>query len=125
MSMLTRVSRTVPAAVAAIVLVIALVAAGCGGSSSKATSGPTTITVTKGKPDGGIHNITVNKDDTIHLTVSSKDTTSEVHFHGYDVKKDMSPGTPAVFAIKATIPGVYEVELEDTSTQIAKVEVNP
>ncbi len=85
----------------------------------------TRIEVRKGKPVGGIHQITVTKGETVRLTVSSPDTVSEVHVHGYDFMKDVKPGRPASFSFPAKIEGVFEIELEQTATQIAKLTVEP
>jgi hypothetical protein len=83
------------------------------------------ITVRAGKPDGGVQKITVTKGDTLRLVVSSPDTSQEIHVHGYDLKRDMAPGRPAVFRFKTDIEGAFEIELEDTATQIANLEVRP
>jgi hypothetical protein len=37
----------------------------------------------------------------------------------------MVPGKPVTFDFPAKIDGVFEVELEDTKTQIAKLSVRP
>jgi FtsP/CotA-like multicopper oxidase with cupredoxin domain len=83
------------------------------------------IRVQHGKPVGAIKRITVKKGETVRLRVSSADTTSEVHLHGYDVMREMKPGQPASFSVPAKIEGVFEVEIEDTKTQIAKLTVEP
>jgi hypothetical protein len=48
-----------------------------------------------------------------------------VHLHGYDVMVDVAPGKPARLRFKATIPGRFEVELEDRGLHIAELEVRP
>jgi FtsP/CotA-like multicopper oxidase with cupredoxin domain len=83
------------------------------------------IVIRGGKPVGGIHRISATKGDRIRLTVTSSDTKSEVHVHGYNILKDMAPGKPVTFDFPAKIEGVFEVELEDTKTQIAKLSVRP
>jgi hypothetical protein len=83
------------------------------------------IQISHGKPVGGVHKITVSKGDTLRLTVSSPDTSQEIHVHGYDLKRDMAPGRPASFRFKTTIEGAFEIELEETSTKIANLLVRP
>jgi heme/copper-type cytochrome/quinol oxidase subunit 2 len=83
------------------------------------------ITVRGGQPVGGVHKITVTKGDTLRLIVSSPDTSQEIHVHGYDLKRDMAPGQPASFKFKTSIEGVFEIELEDTATKIASLQVRP
>jgi FtsP/CotA-like multicopper oxidase with cupredoxin domain len=85
----------------------------------------TEIAIGKGRPLGGIHRIKIKKGERVRLTVHSPDTASEVHVHGYDLMKDMRPGRPASFTFPADIEGVFEIELEDTKTQIAQLQVEP
>ncbi|HEY1359403.1 MAG TPA: hypothetical protein VGF21_13965 [Thermoleophilaceae bacterium] len=100
-------------------------------SSGKSTGGTSTapatqrIEIKEGKPVGGIHKITVTKGDTLHLVVSSNDTKQEIHMHGYDIARDMAPGHPAEFRVKTNIEGAFEIELEETSTKIANLQVRP
>ena len=44
------------------------------------------------------------------------DISDEVHIHGYDYKADVTPDNPAVLTFVADLPGIYEVELEDSHT---------
>src|SRR4051794_19864491 len=67
------------------------------------------IAIRGGKPVGGIHRISAVKRDRIKLTVTSSDTKSEVHLHGYDIHKDLAPGRPVAFDFPAKIDGVFEV----------------
>jgi hypothetical protein len=83
-----------------------------------------TVRVVNAKPQGGVKRITFTKGDTIKFTVKS-DTADEIHFHGYDVHKDVKAGGSATFSLPATIEGRFVVELEGHGTQIAEVQVNP
>ena len=60
----------------------------------------------------------------VTLVVSS-DIADEVHLHGYDLMADAAPGEKARIAFVATIPGRFEVELEDRALQIGELEVRP
>jgi len=86
--------------------------------------GPSTISivVVDGAPKGGIVREKVKKGDRVVLVVTS-DVADEVHLHGYDVTRDVVPGKPARLPFKATIPGRFEVELEDRGVQIADITV--
>jgi heme/copper-type cytochrome/quinol oxidase subunit 2 len=53
------------------------------------------------------------------------DVSDHVHVHGYDLMHDVAPGKPAQIAFRATVPGQFEVELEDRGLQIAELEVRP
>ena len=82
------------------------------------------IVVVNGAPKGGIVRETVDKGDRVVLVVRS-DVSDHVHLHGYDVMRDVSPGRTARLPFKATIPGRFEVELEDRGVQIADITVQP
>ena len=91
-----------------------------------APAGPTTIrvTVVGGIPDGGVVRESTDKGDRVVVHVTS-DVSDEVHVHGYDLMSDVAPGAPARIAFRATIPGRFEIELEDRGVQIAELTVNP
>jgi hypothetical protein len=82
------------------------------------------IVVQGGKPVGGIKRATVAKDRVVVLVVRS-DVADEVHLHGYNVMRDVAPGSPARLRFRATIPGQFEAELEDRGLQIANITVRP
>ena len=77
-----------------------------------------------GAPKGGIVRATVDQGDRVVLVVPS-DVADEVHLHGYDVLRDVAAGGTARIAFRATIPGRFEVELEDRGVQIADITVEP
>ncbi len=83
-----------------------------------------TVSVVDAKPQGGVKRISFTKGETIKFTVRS-DTTDEIHFHGYDVHKDVKAGGSVTFSVPASIEGRFVVELEQHETQIAEVEVDP
>jgi hypothetical protein len=85
----------------------------------------TRIEVADGAPVGGVKKIGVKKGERIRFFVQTADTSDEVHLHGYDVAKDLSPGHPVRFDVPATIEGVFEAELEDAKTQILQLTVEP
>jgi heme/copper-type cytochrome/quinol oxidase subunit 2 len=131
---MSRSGRIALVAIAVVVAVVAFVIISPGGGndnkSKKASGGSRRavserIVIRGGKPVGGIHRISAAKDDRIRLVVTSSDTKSEVHVHGYNILKQMAPGKPVTFSFPARIEGVFEVELEDTKTQIAKLSVSP
>ena len=110
---------------AAVIVVIAVIVIGGGGDDNKDTaSGPQTVTVVNGKPEGGVKTITYKKGDTVDLTVDS-DTADEVHIHGYDVHKEVEKGGSVRFTFRASIDGKFVVELEDAGEQIASLQVEP
>jgi hypothetical protein len=82
------------------------------------------IVVRGGKPVGGIKRVTVAKNRNVVLVVRS-DVADEVHLHGYDISRDVTPGSPVRLPFRATIPGRFEAELEERGLQIADISVKP
>ena len=136
-----------PAALAGLVLVLVLVLvplAGCAGKapdSSAATaasgatppSGPSSssaageqrieVTVAGRKASGDTGRVTVAKGTAVTLVVTS-DVADHVHVHGYDIEKELTPGTPVTLQFAATIAGVFEVELHQADTVLLRLQVS-
>jgi len=125
---MSRTQRFVFLGLAAVVAVVAIAIAVSGGgddsSSGATTSGPQTVTVVNGKPDGGVKILRYKKGDTVDLTVKS-DTADEIHIHGYDLHKDVEKGGSVHFSFPATIDGEFEIELEEAKQQLASLRVEP
>lgn len=133
--------------------IVALTVMGCGGESGTTTAGnpppaattppppqpppppPTApkpepqvttvrIVVRGGKVVGGLKRATLEQGEKVAIVVGA-DVADEVHLHGYDKSTDVAPGKPARLVFVASIPGRFEVELEDRGLQIADLEVRP
>ena len=66
----------------------------------------------------------VRQGGTVVLVVRA-DVSDHVHVHGYDLVGDVAPESPARLAFRATIPGRFEIELEDRGLPIAELTVRP
>ena len=117
---------------AVLVLLAALALSACGSSSNngsttnqdaQAGSVPT-IVIKNGEPVGGIKQLEYSAGEQIRFKVKS-DIAEEVHFHGYEVMKDVKAGGTVSFDMPAEIEGIFEVELEGEKEQIAEITVNP
>jgi hypothetical protein len=77
-------------------------------------------------PDGpsGVQRIPVGLDQRVEITVRSQ-IADHVHVHGYDLLADVAPGRPATIRFRATVPGRFEIELEDLGEEIAQLRVSP
>jgi hypothetical protein len=121
-------NRAIVAIAALVVVVVAFVVISGGSDSSSSGDSdagtPQTITIKDGKPVGGVTDLTYNKGDEMDIVVDS-DTASEVHMHGYDVMQDVKAGGTTEFKVPADLEGEFEMELEETATQIAQITVNP
>ena len=95
-------------------------------TTTPATPAPKTIAirVVGGVPQGGIARPKVKKGDRVVIVVRT-DTGEEVHMHGYDIERTVTPGKPVRLAFAATIPGRFEVELHHPDALLAVVEVRP
>ena len=82
------------------------------------------ITIRGGTPVGGIRRASVKQGRQVRFVVRA-DIADHVHVHGYDLMRDVAPGKPAQISFRATVPGQFEVELEDRGLQIAELEVRP
>ena len=65
----------------------------------------------------------VDLGDTVTIRVTS-DVTDRIHLHGYDLQADVPAGEIAELTFDATIPGVFEVELEDAGTPLLELEIS-
>ncbi len=65
----------------------------------------------------------VSLGDTVTIRVTS-DVDDHIHLHGYDVMVDVTAGGTADLTFEATIPGVFEVELEDSRVLLLELEIS-
>jgi hypothetical protein len=95
-------------------------------TTTPAAPKPTTITIVvgKGRPHGGIERPTVRKGESVVLVIRS-DAGEQVHFHGYDIERDVTPGMPLRIPFTASLPGRFELELHHPDALLAVVEVRP
>jgi ferric-dicitrate binding protein FerR (iron transport regulator) len=124
-------SRGARAAIAALgiaaAIVLFIVLSGGDDEDSAATTGEATvptIEIKDGEPAGGVQDLSFDSGEEIRFRVES-DAAWEIHLHGYDIPMDVEAHGSVEFDVPATIEGVFEVEIEETATQIAEVTVNP
>jgi hypothetical protein len=96
------------------------------GSSSSAAVGSTAcviaVTVRGGQVSGETGRVTVPLGCPVTLSVTS-DVADEIHLHGYDRKAETPAGGTASISFTATIPGVFEAELEQSKLQLVQLQV--
>lgn len=80
------------------------------------------LTITDGSVEGGVRREPVRIGETVTLRVSGN-TSGEIHIHGYDLYIDLDDGRGQLM-FEASIPGVFEVELEGTHTLVLQMEVS-
>lgn len=76
--------------------------------------------------DPGSSRIKLHKGDRLRLTVISS-RAGEVHIHGYNYEKEVAAGGKVRFDFKATIEGIFHIELhaEPEEQEIGELEVRP
>jgi hypothetical protein len=88
--------------------------------------GPTVVrvNVVNGAPKGGIVREKIDQGGRVLIVVKS-DVADEVHLHGYDISRDVAADGTARLRFRATLPGRFEVELENRGVPIAELTVEP
>jgi hypothetical protein len=139
---MTRGQRFTFLAIAAVIAAVAVILLATGGAetdrgavstptptaTANASDGEATATPTPKPPPlleaGSPQALTYKQGETVRFRVRS-DTAEEVHIHGYDIKKELAPNNTITVAFKATITGIFEIELEHSATQLASLKVLP
>jgi hypothetical protein len=68
--------------------------------------------------------LSVDQGDTVRFRVRHGDA-EEVHIHGYDIKQDLAANETANVSFEASIPGIFEIELEHSGTPLGRLKVEP
>lgn len=80
------------------------------------------VTVAGGSVDGP-GRVEVSTGDEVTATVTS-DVADEIHVHGIDETFDIAAGETKSITFVASLPGVYEVELEDSKLVLFELAVS-
>lgn len=67
--------------------------------------------------------IAVDRDTTVRVRITS-DVAEHVHLHGYDIFLDIGAGETTELEFVADVPGVFELEFEDSHTFVTQFEVS-
>ena len=90
--------------------------------ATTAPAGPVRINIKT--PAEAIFRGKVRQGSEVILTVRAP-VTDEVHLHAYDLKSPVAPGKPARIEFTASIPGQFEIELEERHQLLGVLEVGP
>jgi hypothetical protein len=97
-------------------------------ATAEGTETPTTTPTPTPQPPllqaGSVKKLSYKEGDTVTFRVRN-DAPEEVHVHGYDIKKELEPNKTATVSFKASITGIFEIELEGSATQLAELRVDP
>lgn len=64
----------------------------------------------------------VKRGDRVSISVTS-DVADELHLHGYDIARPLTPGQTTTFSFVADIPGKFELELHHNPTRLLTLTV--
>jgi FtsP/CotA-like multicopper oxidase with cupredoxin domain len=141
---MSRAQRLTFLGIAAIIAVVAVIVLSGGGDETEkaadATATPTPSATASGtaeatatpkpkpKPPllqaGKEPTLSFDQGDTVRFRVRHGDA-EEVHIHGYDIKKELAANETADVSFEASIPGIFEIELEHSGTPLGRLKVEP
>ena len=142
---MTRAQRLTFLGIAAAIAVVAVILLATGGDKTEdasdsaqrrstaaatatATDSAAEATATAKPPPllrtGDVKALTYKQGETVRFRGRSAEK-DDVHVHGYDIKQDLEPGKTATMSFKASITGIFEIELEVSGMQLAELKVLP
>ena len=151
---MSRTQRLTFLGIAAVIAVVAIVVLTAGGgsdenaqdsanTSSQQTATPTGTPTEPGQEEtptptptptpepkppllqaGNVTKLRFTEGETVRFRVRH-DGPEHVHVHGYDELVELEPGKTETVSFKATITGIFEIELEDSAEQIGELRVDP
>jgi hypothetical protein len=71
-----------------------------------------------------VERLRVDKGDIVRFRVRSPQD-DHVHVHGYDIMRDVKADETTRIFFRATLDGIFEIELEDAQVPIAELRVDP
>ncbi len=116
---------------AAVLVAVVFAVGGCGAAQTTTVTPVVTadgvqrveVAFARGAVVGGVSRYAVPVGSRVELVVSS-DVADEVHLHGYDRVSFVAPGATTTFRFVADLPGVFEVELEQSGAPLAQLKVS-
>lgn len=75
-----------------------------------------------GQVSGDTARVKVKVGESVTIRVAS-DVADEVHLHGYDLTAPVAAGGTTTLSFEATIPGVFELELEERGKELLSLQV--
>ena len=91
------------------------------GGGGQARTIDVTVTGNKMTPS----TLTARQGDILTIKVTA-DAKEEIHLHGYDIAFEVEkPGDTVTKTFKADKSGTYPIEIEETSTELGELVVNP
>lgn len=82
------------------------------------------VEVKGGQPVGGVQELEFKSGEEARFEVVA-DAADELHFHGYDLYVDVTPGKPSEVKFDADIEGLFELESHSTGELLAEISVVP
>jgi hypothetical protein len=119
-----RLSFFAIAAVVAVVAIVVIIVAGGGSSNDNGNSGSAASGRVPVLTQGKVTKLNYTQGDQVTFKVRLNHA-DEVHLHGYNIEKEAQADKPVMFSFKATINGIFEIELHHADVQIGQLTVQP
>jgi hypothetical protein len=110
----------IAAVLAVVAVVVILIATGGSSDNGSAASTGQDPLLTQGK----VTKLSYTQGDQVTFRVRTNDA-DEVHVHGYNIERETQPGKTLTISFKATINGIFEIELHHADAQIGQLTVEP
>jgi heme/copper-type cytochrome/quinol oxidase subunit 2 len=90
------------------------------------TGAPREMTIDLAVEDGAMtpEEIEVGEGDRVRLRVTS-DEQMEIHLHGYDIEREITPGETATLSFEADLTGRFEIEDHESEEVLGVIIVQP
>jgi hypothetical protein len=119
---MSRAQRLSFLAIAAVVAVIAIVViASSGGKSDSTANGSTKSALLV---PGKVQKLRYTQGDQVRFRVRVPKP-DVIHVHGYNIERNVPANRTETIAFKATINGIFDIELHSSDEQIAQLTVEP
>ena len=82
-----------------------------------------TLAVAGGQVTGDIDRVEVPLGTSVRLSITT-DVADEVHVHGYEITRALTPGQAIQIEFVADQPGVFEIELHDDRKVLTRLQVS-
>jgi Cupredoxin-like domain len=123
-------SRPRPLPLVALLLLALLSVGACGsghsGSDATTSSSAATkvirVSLKDGKVTPAADRVDVDLGSHVKIVVTS-DSDDEVHLHGYDIEREVAPGSPARLSFLADQPGLFEFESHKSGKLLFQLQV--
>lgn len=82
------------------------------------------VRIRDGRAAEGARTLSFRSGETARIDFTTN-APSEIHLHGYDIERRVTPGKTTKVRFRADIEGIFELEDHDSGQELASVKVSP